>query len=83
MAGGAHAAFVFCPRCAGKAARTHEGIEDDAYRCTACRHEFSIDWSEGAPLRACWSENADARAAAELQAEQYRRLFPPPAQEGS
>ncbi len=50
MAGGIYAAAVPCLKCAGRADRIYEGLEDDYYRCSACGYEFGIDWSyAGAP----------------------------------
>lgn len=44
MAGGINAEFVACSRCAKKAKRISEGIEDDSYECTVCGHKFAIHW---------------------------------------
>lgn len=55
MAGGIYAAAVPCLKCAGRADRIYEGLEDDYYRCSACDYEFGIDWaSAGPPLKPCW-----------------------------
>jgi len=56
MAGGLNGAVVPCMRCAGKSLRISEGIEDDTYTCTECKHNFGIDWAEGdgPPKKPCW-----------------------------
>ncbi len=55
MAGGENAGIVPCLKCAGPAHRTHEGQEDDYYKCSECGSEFGIDWScDGPPKRPCW-----------------------------
>ena len=55
MAGGVHAAAVPCIKCAQRADRVSEGLEDDYYQCHACGYQFVIDWSvEGPPQQPCW-----------------------------
>jgi len=53
MAGGKHAKFVACMKCAGKAQRTSEGLETDWYKCTECSNKFGITWEE-IPYKPQW-----------------------------
>lgn len=63
MAGGKYAVAVPCLKCAKRADRNYEGLENDYYRCSVCGYEFGIDWaSAGAPLKPCWLIS-DAEAA--------------------
>lgn len=65
MAGGSNAAVVPCLRCAGRAERTEEGIENDYYECRECGLKFGIDWFyDGPPDTPCWpisGEEAEER----------------------
>jgi hypothetical protein len=60
MAGGPHAAFAACVRCAGKAERVTEGAERDGYRCTQGGCEFHIPWGlTELPKKPCWPPDPD------------------------
>jgi hypothetical protein len=55
VAGGVNAAVVPCLKCGSSAHSTHEGQEDDYYKCTECGFKFGIDWSyDGPPQTPCW-----------------------------
>ncbi|MDQ3908565.1 MAG: hypothetical protein M3268_09515 [Acidobacteriota bacterium] len=71
MAGGVNAAVVPCLRCAGRAERTSEGIENDYYECRECGLKFGIDWFyDGPPQQPCWPIS-------EEEAEERRRQAAP------
>ena len=62
MSGGPHAQVVACMHCLGRAERTHEGLEDDLYRCEA-GHVFGVDWSvDGPPQAPRWPPPAEEKA---------------------
>jgi hypothetical protein len=63
MAGGLHAAIVPCLYCAARAERTHEGIEDDHYECSACGRRFGICFDDGVPTTPSWPITVDQTAA--------------------
>jgi len=66
MAGGPNAAVVPCMKCFGRAVRTSEGLENDAYRCEA-GHAFLVDWTyDGPPKEPRWPPTDEERARFEV-----------------